>query len=225
MAKIQKQVKEFIQRLRTFSQTASEATKVKTVSMNGYTVTAEERSGRTTLTVKTSCGEFSSPIKGGFTVFDLYGSSSVVEDGKNRVDITKGAPLLNGIPMSPVSAPAPVVTLPPSVSSLPVAPLTPETEEKAVSTDAGEKKSRATVTKPAENAHVLFVKKAEEEQNRLEEEEKHVEEVTSMELPMDWENLYADDERAAEPCGSIADGFIRCLNTLGRVDIEYISAI
>ena len=232
MASKKKPIFDFIQRLRTFSQTASGATNVSTVSMNGYTVTVEERDGRATLTVKTQNGMFSAPIKGGFTVSDLYGSSSNVGDGKNRVEITKDAPLLNGTPMTPVSTPVLTVgaSLAVDTGGASATALPSHASTKGVSASRTEKEKKPhTAAKdkpfPADNAHVLFGKKAEEEQRRREEEEKHVEEVTSMELPMDWENLYADDERAAEPSGSIADGFIRCLNTLGRVDIEYISAI
>ncbi|SCW68767.1 Helicase conserved C-terminal domain-containing protein [Ruminococcaceae bacterium YRB3002] len=54
----------------------------------------------------------------------------------------------------------------------------------------------------------------------------HVEEVTSMELPMDWENLYASDERAkGVHADSIPDALILSLTTLGCVDIEYMAEI
>ncbi len=53
-----------------------------------------------------------------------------------------------------------------------------------------------------------------------------VEEVTSMELPMDWENFYeTDPETAKTHVESVGDGFVKCLNQKGCVDIEYISAI
>ena len=56
--------------------------------------------------------------------------------------------------------------------------------------------------------------------------EKHTQDVTSMELPMDWENLYdTDDSVAGVRAESIPDGLIKCLNTKGCVDIEYIAAI
>ena len=58
------------------------------------------------------------------------------------------------------------------------------------------------------------------------EEEMHILEVTSMELPMGWENIYETDESTANVLvESVADGFVKCLNTLGYVDIEYIAAI
>ena len=66
-------------------------------------------------------------------------------------------------------------------------------------------------------------KKAEEEKRRQEE---HIQSVTSMDLPMDWENLFAGDQRAeGVHADSIPDGLILSLSNLGRVDIEYISSI
>ena len=59
-----------------------------------------------------------------------------------------------------------------------------------------------------------------------EEQEKHIEEVTCMDLPLDWENVFSSDERAAGVAAkSPADGLVLSLNNLGRVDIEYISQI
>lgn len=71
-------------------------------------------------------------------------------------------------------------------------------------------------------------RKEEEERLRREEEERlaHVEEVTSMELPVDWTNIFDEDERTVGVvCESIADGLIKSLTELNRVDIEYISSI
>ena len=57
-------------------------------------------------------------------------------------------------------------------------------------------------------------------------QEKRIEEITCMNLPLDWENRFAKDSRATGViCGSIADGLVLSLNNLGRVDIEYISQI
>lgn len=65
-----------------------------------------------------------------------------------------------------------------------------------------------------------------EKQNKMSEEEAHILEVTSMELPMDWENFYDTDAATADVhAESISDGFVKCLNTLGYVDIEYIASI
>ncbi len=61
---------------------------------------------------------------------------------------------------------------------------------------------------------------------RKEEEEKHVEEVTSMDLPMDWQNAFS-----ASPCAAgvsaehPADALVLSLNNLGHVDIEYMAEI
>ena len=61
---------------------------------------------------------------------------------------------------------------------------------------------------------------------KKEQEEKRIEEITCMDLPLDWENAFAQDERTASvACESAADGLILSLNNLGRVDIEYISQI
>ncbi len=69
-------------------------------------------------------------------------------------------------------------------------------------------------------------KRIEKERIKKEAHEKHVAEVTCMDLPLDWENFFAGDERAAGVhTESIPDALIICLNTLGRVDIEYISEI
>ena len=66
-------------------------------------------------------------------------------------------------------------------------------------------------------------KKAEEEKRRQEE---HIQAVTSMDLPMDWENLFSGDSRVQRVhADSIPDGLILSLSNLGRVDIEYISSI
>lgn len=80
---------------------------------------------------------------------------------------------------------------------------------------------------------------AEEEKNKKLEEERlkklaeeeaaqkaHAEEVTSMDLPLDWDNFYMDDERSrGVHAESIQDGLVMSLTTLGKVDIEYISSI
>ena len=73
-------------------------------------------------------------------------------------------------------------------------------------------------------------KKKEEAARQAEEErirkENHIKSVTSMDLPMDWENLFAGDSRTeGVHADSIPDGLILSLANLGRVDIEYIAAI
>ena len=57
-------------------------------------------------------------------------------------------------------------------------------------------------------------------------EDKHIEEVTSMDLPTDWFNFFSDQEIAKDVyAASAADGLVLSLNNLGKVDIEYISQI
>lgn len=62
----------------------------------------------------------------------------------------------------------------------------------------------------------------------LEEEKTEIvlENLNTMELPMDWTNIYLNDERAQGVFEeNIGDGLVKCLNVLGKVDIEYISSI
>lgn len=67
------------------------------------------------------------------------------------------------------------------------------------------------------------------ERRQREEREKreaHIQEVTCMELPLDWENVFDTDVRTrGVHIESIPDALIHSLSTLGRVDIEYISSI
>lgn len=56
--------------------------------------------------------------------------------------------------------------------------------------------------------------------------EKHIEEVTSMELPSDWYNTFLGSEDVKGVFASSSqDGLVLSLNNLGHVDIEYISQI
>lgn len=74
-------------------------------------------------------------------------------------------------------------------------------------------------------------RREEEERRRLEREEEerkeaHVQEVTCMDLPLDWDNIFNSDVRAqGVHTDSIPDALIICLTTLGKVDIEFISSI
>ena len=66
-------------------------------------------------------------------------------------------------------------------------------------------------------------RKAREEKER---KEAHIREVTSMDLPLDWENAFNQDVRTqGVHADSISDGLIYSLSNLGRVDIEYISSV
>ena len=75
------------------------------------------------------------------------------------------------------------------------------------------------------------VRKHEEKQARKAEEERrkkedHIREVTSMDLPLDWENAFINDSRAQGiHADSASDALIYSLNNLGKVDIEYMAII
>lgn len=69
-----------------------------------------------------------------------------------------------------------------------------------------------------------------EAKRRAEEEkaqkEAHIREVTSMDLPLDWDNAFSGDPRTQGiHTDSIADALILSLSNLARVDIEYIASI
>ena len=68
------------------------------------------------------------------------------------------------------------------------------------------------------------------ERERREEEEKakekaRVESFVTMEIPLDFENVFENDQGDFSELVSVSDAFIHSLNNLGRVDIEYISKI
>lgn len=68
-------------------------------------------------------------------------------------------------------------------------------------------------------------KHIEDEEARMLEDER-IEEITSMDLPTDFENLWTLDERTqGVHTESIDNGLILSLCNLGRVDIEYIASI
>ncbi|MBR3278615.1 MAG: DEAD/DEAH box helicase family protein [Lachnospiraceae bacterium] len=64
------------------------------------------------------------------------------------------------------------------------------------------------------------------EQEERERRENHIAEVTSMDLPLDWENVFFGDERTqGVHVDSIPDALVMSLTTIGSVDIEYMSSI
>lgn len=66
-------------------------------------------------------------------------------------------------------------------------------------------------------------RKAREEQKK---EDAHIREVTCMDLPLDWENVFNSDARTQGiHIESVPDALILSLTTLGKVDIEYISSV
>lgn len=61
---------------------------------------------------------------------------------------------------------------------------------------------------------------------REEARQRHIEKVTSMDLPLTWENAFAADSRASGiHADSPADGLWLSLENLGRVDMEYIAEV
>ena len=62
---------------------------------------------------------------------------------------------------------------------------------------------------------------ARREKKRLE----HVDEVTRMELPIDYVNAFGDDDRASVHCETLSEALMTSLDMLGLVDIEFIAAI
>lgn len=69
-------------------------------------------------------------------------------------------------------------------------------------------------------------KREREAREAKERKEAHIREVTSMDLPLDWENAFNQDVRTQGiHADSISDGLIYSLSNLGRVDIEYISSV
>ncbi|MCL2662749.1 MAG: SNF2-related protein [Oscillospiraceae bacterium] len=107
----------------------------------------------------------------------------------------------------------------------------------AVMEEVQEKYKGRKAQEQAEQERIRQNEQAKRERLRLEEEQRrrdiaqrlhdqHVAEVTCMDLPMDWNNLYADDERTAGiHAESISDGLILSLTNLGAVDIEYIAKV
>lgn len=66
-------------------------------------------------------------------------------------------------------------------------------------------------------------RKAREEKER---KEAHIREVTCMDLPLDWNNVFNADVRTqGVHTDSIPDALVISLTTLGKVDIEFISSI
>ena len=89
-----------------------------------------------------------------------------------------------------------------------------EAKEQARKREAEERRRREMVD---------ILRQRQEERERR---EAHVREVTCMDLPLDWENVFDSDERTrGVHTDSIPDALVMCLNTLGRVDIEYISSV
>lgn len=93
--------------------------------------------------------------------------------------------------------------------------------------DAAEEtlKHFSTIIEKYEKENKSTRKQKEMTKKEREEADRHVEEVTAMELPMDWSDPFFGDERAAAKVESAAEGLILSLNTLGCVDIAYIASV
>lgn len=99
--------------------------------------------------------------------------------------------------------------------------------------DIKERERREIQVKEAE---LLKEKLEEEERRRVEAErraakraaaihKKHVENVTAMDLPMDFKSSFEEDYRANIHCDSVADALLLSIDALGMVDIEFISSV
>lgn len=113
-----------------------------------------------------------------------------------------------------------------------------EREEKArLNAEEQEKRQQQLEQRRAEKMERLRIEQEEkarqEEEQRLREEEEarlqqeaRVKAATSMDLPLDFENAFADDERIKDKrADDPSEGLLLSLCNLGRVDIEYISAV
>ena len=88
--------------------------------------------------------------------------------------------------------------------------------------------AKRTAEKHEENERRRREKEESERKSREEKERKeaHIREVTCMDLPLDWNNIFNSDARTqGVHAESIPDALIMSLNTLGKVDIEYISSV
>ena len=89
-------------------------------------------------------------------------------------------------------------------------------------------RARKKAQKQEEEMRLQREKEEAERKAREAEEQKaaHIQEVTCMDLPLDWNNLFNSDERTrGVHVDSIPDALIHSLTTLGSVDIEFMSAI
>ncbi len=86
-----------------------------------------------------------------------------------------------------------------------------EAEKKKKEIEAQNKRRQAAAKRAA----------ARREKKRIE----HINEVTRMDLPIDFVNAYDDDDRASEHCDSMSDALMMSLDMLGLVDIEFIASV
>ena len=87
-----------------------------------------------------------------------------------------------------------------------------------------DRKERERKQKEKERRRKLAEQKKRDEEARARKE--HIYNVTCMELPLDWVNVFDNDASTSDiTADSVSDGLIICLNKFARVDIEYISSI
>ncbi len=99
-------------------------------------------------------------------------------------------------------------------------------ERQKARSEAERQQAEQEAAKLLEEQHLAEEVRRREEEAALERERERVQKVTSMELDLDWENVFAGDaEVQGIHAESISDGLILSLSNLGRVDIEYISAV
>ena len=83
-------------------------------------------------------------------------------------------------------------------------------------------KAHTQLKKQEENAEKQ--RKIAEKKRQEQREKERIEKVTSMDLPLDYENIFGDDARAKNVnVESLSDALVASLNVLGKVDIEFIS--
>ncbi len=79
--------------------------------------------------------------------------------------------------------------------------------------------------KALEEKELKAEKEREKQALAQKEEAERIEQALCEELPLDWENCFAGDERAMTHVDSINDGYVLSLTTLGYVDIEFIAEV
>ena len=99
--------------------------------------------------------------------------------------------------------------------------------EKALEILADEKDKLRKIEAARKEAEAIAQKKWEGERKRKEEaHRREVNQITSMELPLDWENLFHGDQITEDVhAENSADALLLSLSNLGRVDIEYMAEI
>ena len=100
---------------------------------------------------------------------------------------------------------------------------------KDLETAIGKLRELQTQAKRREKAEKQKLEREERERKAREEQERkdaHIRDVTCMDLPLSWENVFNSDVRTqGVHAESASDALVLSLTTLGKVDIEYISSV